>query len=371
MRDVFARLSLGGARKVPTALRRTPLVSVVIPCYNYGRYLRQCVDSVRNNQPGIELDIVIVDDASTDDTRRIADELKTKYQGIRVLSHPVNLGHIATYNEGLAAAVGDYVLLLSADDLVTAGALSRSAALLDAEPGIGLVYGRAIDFYGEPPASRTGSPTWITWKGLDWLRGRCRLGYNVVPTPTAMMRTSVLRSVGGYRADLPHAGDFEMWLRAAAVSDVGFLYGVDQGLYRCHDKNMNSNMFASGTDLGQLIDLRQRMQSFEAVFAGVGGGLAEADELLAAARATLAKKALWTNNYAYARGKRNFPYAEFETFARKTVPDIMNSSAGRAYARRKRLGLLRMPLHPLWAPAAFAARLRQGVLQWRYQTIGV
>src|SRR5690606_10773812 len=104
--------------------------------------------------------------------------------------------------------------------------------------------------------------------GADWLRIRCHLGYNVVPTPTAVMRTSVLRAIGGYRTDLPHAGDFEMWLRTASVADIGFLAGVDQALYRCHGHNMNSSLFHSGTDAGRLIDLEQRLLSFEAVLSG-------------------------------------------------------------------------------------------------------
>ena len=72
------------------------------------------------------------------------------------------------------------------------------------------------------------------------------------------MRTSVLRKIGGYRPDLPHAGDFEMWLRAAAVSDVGFLVGVDQAYYRQHSDNMHRRAFESGSAHGQLIDLKQR-----------------------------------------------------------------------------------------------------------------
>ena len=84
MLDVFSRLTLGGSRRPATPLRRQPLVSVVIPCYNYGRYLRSCVDSVRTHQPGIELEIIIVDDASSDDTPRIASELEASDRRIRV-----------------------------------------------------------------------------------------------------------------------------------------------------------------------------------------------------------------------------------------------------------------------------------------------
>ena len=64
------------------------------------------------------------------------------------------------------------------------------------------------------------------------------------------MRTSLLHQFGYYRADLPHAGDFEMWLRTAAASNIGYLVGVDQAYYRQHAVNMNATMFSSATPKG-------------------------------------------------------------------------------------------------------------------------
>lgn len=372
MKGMFHRLTLGGRRSVAVPLDRAPLVSVVIPCYNYGRYLKACVDSVRIGQPGVGLDMVIVDDCSTDDSLATALALREQDHRIRVVAHKTNKGHVQTYNDGLEVAIGDYVLLLSADDLVAPGALTRAAALLDAEPEVGLVYGGSIDFREQVPMGRTGMPRWIVWNGKDWLRARCRSGYNVVPTPSAVMRTSVLRTIGGYRADLPHAGDFEMWLRTALVSDIGFLAGVDQAFYRCHGTNMHASVFHSGTPSGQFIDMQQRLQSFEAAFSRTDLWPAqESAELLHLARRTLAAQAIGHANYAYARGKRNFPYDQFEAFARRIDPDIDLSRAGRALARRKRFGLISAPLHPLWAPAALATRAGEQVRRFRHHSFGV
>lgn len=371
MQDLFSRLSLGGKRKAARPLRQVPVVSVVIPCYNYGRFLHQCVDSVRTQQPGIELDIVIVDDCSSDDSLAVARALQATDARIRVIAHHANTGHIATYNDGLTAARGEHVLLLSADDLVAPGALSRAAALLSAEPSIGLVYGRGVDFKGAPPPARGSKPGWIVWRGTDWLRARCRSGYNAVSTPTAVMRTSVLRAIGGYRPELPHAGDFEMWLRTAAVSDIGFISGVDQAFYRWHGTNMNSNQFQVGTDAGALVDLEQRLSSFEAVFSGVGAQLAEAEALLETARRQLACQALGAVNHAYARGKRTFPFEAFAAFARRTYPGIDETPIGRSAARRRRIGLIDLPLHPLWAPGVIAMRFWRAVHRWRHYTVGV
>lgn len=364
-------LLLGGVLKPARPLTDRRLVSVVIPCYNYGRFLEACVNSVRTNQPGIGIDIVIVDDCSSDDSLEIARRLQAGDDRIRIIAHASNRGHIATYNEGLAAARGEFVLLLSADDLVAPGGLVRAAALLASEPSVGLVYGRAIDFCGTPPAARTRGSTWIVWRGTEWLRVRCRLGYNVVSSPTAMMRTSVLRAIGDYRADLPHAGDFEMWLRAASASDIGFLVGVDQAFYRNHATNMNRTQFHSGTALGQLIDIKQRLACFEAVLSDRERLGPEAERLLYVARRTLATKALAHVNYAYARGNRTFPFEAYEAFSIRTLPAIRSLKAWRAMTLRKKFGLLDLPLHPLWAFSAIGARLAEAIRRWRYRNVGV
>jgi glycosyltransferase involved in cell wall biosynthesis len=374
MLDVLSRAYLArtGGRVAPVRpTGRIAYVSVVIPCYNYGRYLRQCVESVTENQPNIALEVIIVDDASTDNSLDQARALQDEYECVKVIAHESNKGHIATYNEGLWAATGEFVVLLSADDLVTPGSLTRAAALLLAEDTVGMVYGSAIHFSGDIPKSRLDGKAWIIWSGVEWLRNRCVSGYNVVASPEVMMRSSVLRAIGGYRPDLPHAGDFEMWVRASAVSDVGFLAGVDQAYYRHHGVNMNSQIFASGSPRGQLIDLKQRWQSFEAVFHGVGAQLAEADLLFHTARATIASQALRLACYAYARGFRDFPIDDLVAFAYEVCPGIGQMTAGRALARRQRLGMLPLPLHPLWAPSAIAWRLEEVGRRFRRRQFGI
>ena len=87
-------------------------LSVIIPCHNYGRYLRQCVESVLTQD--VDVDISIIDDSSTDDTERVGSLLADEDPRVTFQRHAVNRGHIATYNEGLERAQGRYSLLLSA-----------------------------------------------------------------------------------------------------------------------------------------------------------------------------------------------------------------------------------------------------------------
>jgi hypothetical protein len=260
----LALLGHSGARvSRPRPLDGTrPLVSVVIPCYNYGHYLPGCVASVLE-QPGVDLDVVIVDDASPDGSAGTVRRLVAGDPRLRAIYHERNQGHIATYNDGLATAHGEYVLLLSADDLLVPGALGRAVALMEAHPSVGLVYGATVDFTATPPPARTLATSWVVWQGQDWLAGRCRSGRNPLLSPEAVMRTSVLHKLGGYRADLPHAADFAMWLGAATVSDIGYVGGADQAYYRVHAQSMSKTVNA-----GMVIDIQQRLRTFDVALRG-------------------------------------------------------------------------------------------------------
>lgn len=241
----------------PRRLSRSPRVSVVIPCYNYGHYLRECAGSALG-QTGVTVEVVIVDAASTDDTAEVARELAATDPRVTVITQAHNGGHIHTYNEGLAAATGEYVVLLSADDLLAPGALARAGAVLDAHPGVGLVYGFAPVFVDTPPRPGRHTWSWTIWPGLDWLAEVHRRGRNVIRSPEAVMRTSVLRQLGGYEPGLPHTADLFLWLGAATMADVAYIAGPDQGYFRQHGANLSVVRFGGPTD-----DIDHRRQAFE------------------------------------------------------------------------------------------------------------
>ena len=250
-------------------------VSVVIPCYNYGHFLGDALGSVLHDQPGVDVRVLIIDDASSDGSAEIAKQLSAGDSRVDVISHPTNRGNLATYNEGLLEwADGDYTVLLSADDRLTPGALGRAKALLDAHPGVGFVYGHPLKFQqGSPlPIARTKKCGWSVWSGQWWLERRFRDGHNCITSPEVMVRTSLQKRVGGYDARLGHTGDMEMWMRLAACADVGYLRGVDQAYYRVHGQNMT-------TSRNQLVDLRQRRLAYEVLLESYGHKLKDAAQL--------------------------------------------------------------------------------------------
>jgi glycosyl transferase family 2 len=358
----------GGVRQpLAPSPARSPRVSVTIASYNYGRFLEDCLASVVA-QEGVELEVIVVDDASSDDTPAVARAFAARDPRVRLIRHERNRGHIATFNEGLMAASGDYVLKLDADDMLTPGALARAARVMEANPDIGLVYGRPHHFEGSPPptASEPASAC-VVWSGRDWLAERCRTGFNCISNPEALVRAALLPRLGYYRPELPHTFDFEMWMRLAAVSDVGRIEGPAQGLYRIHPQSFQRTVHS-----GVLVDFKGRRDAFDAVFAGPGAALADAPELHARARARIARQALDQACRAYDRGRvGREPVPELVDFALETWPEAAALPEWRALGRRRRVGERHAHLVPPFVMGAGLRRLREQRVKARWQRRGL
>lgn len=318
------------------------------------------------DQPGVDVRVLVIDDTSTDDTPEVMAEL-TEDPRVEGRRHEVNQGHIATYNEGLLEwAKADYTVLLSADDLLAPGALARAAEVFQAHPNVGMVYGRVV-YYSDhddlpsivtPPAGRT------VWSGVDWIENRCRTGQNVLSSPEAVVRTSIQQRVGGYRPDLPHAGDLEMWMRIAAVSDIGYVRGEPAAYYRVHQQSMFRTQFSS-----VFADLEQRQAVFDRFFSEHPDLPPRLKNL---ANRSIAKDALWRAVRAYDRDKLDeIPTEELAEFARKVYPHAERLPEYRALQRRKALGPAVCSRTQLFVGAHLAKRGRgligKQVWKWRGQ----
>ena len=221
-------------------MSREPSVDVIVPSYNYGAYVEGCVASILDN-PGVAVRVLLIDDASTDNTPEIGARLAAADSRVTYRRHHTNAGHIATYNEGLAWVTADYVLLISADDLLTAGALSRAVDALSQHPEAVFAYGQQLHF--SDPAELTclerprAEGAVVEVSGEAFIASVCRNAQNPVTTPTVVVRADVHRMVGGYEPSLPHTADMELWLRLATKGTVVTL-GALQALKRKHARNM-------------------------------------------------------------------------------------------------------------------------------------
>jgi len=212
-----------------------PHVSFVVPCHNYGRFLGAALESLLA-QSVPELEIIVVDDASTDETMAVA----LRYSGdprVRLVRHEQNQGHLRTYDHGLSVARGAYVALLSADDVcLDRDAVAKQLALFESDMEVGIVYSGHLIL----------RPDGTTSTVLPWPVDRIRstrdefadlIWGNYITHSGTLLRAEVQRELGSYDPRLPHTGDWDMWLRAAARHRVGYvaqpLYG-----YRMHGGNM-------------------------------------------------------------------------------------------------------------------------------------
>jgi len=248
-------------------------VSVVIPCYNYARYLPESVGSALAQQ-GVDVDVVIVDDASTDDSVEVAERFVANDCRVRLVRHERNQGHVETSNEALSLATGEYVVKLDADDLLTPGSLARSTSLMRRYPEVVFSYGYPQSFRGEPPANTpTQVRSWTVWSGQEWLSRVLRRGHNVIMQPEVLMRRDALVASGGYRPQLRWAEDYNLWLRFASTGFVGRVNGPTQGLYRVHDASFQR----SSRDI-ELSDLKARIAAVELFLEECGGRLLDYDK---------------------------------------------------------------------------------------------
>ena len=219
-------------------------IDVIVPCYRYGAYLRQCVESVLG-QAGVNVRVLILDDASPDETPEVGARLAAEDSRVTYWRNPANLGHIATYNRGIEWAEAPALLLLSADDYLLPGALGAVMRMMDADDHLSLCFGNASVLGTDGSLRETAVDIPCDPDGTRKLPGRQFVeasiaadASNIVPTPTAVVRTSLIKQFGGYRKDLPHSADMEMWLHLAAHGSVGFIR-QSLAVYRRHATNMS------------------------------------------------------------------------------------------------------------------------------------
>lgn len=206
-----------------------PLISVIIPCFNYGHFLGDAVRSALSQRSDeLDVDIIIVDDGSTDDTARVAQGFGA---GVRYI-HQENQGPSAARNSGIRAARGDFLLFLDADDTLSPGNLASHLRTFALHPELDLSVCRCL-LVGENKAF----PWPLKAEHLD--THLCHS--NISPVHTFLARAGVIGRAGLFDAALPACEDQEFWLRCAAK---GCRLGVNPAgmvIYRQHGAGLTAN----------------------------------------------------------------------------------------------------------------------------------
>jgi len=180
-----------------------PRVSVIVPCYAQGAFLREAVDSVAA-QTFLAWEIVIVDDGSPDDTANVAREAIERHGSRIRLLQQANGGVARARNAGIAVSRGRYILPLDADDRLHPEMLESTVAVLDADPSVGVAY---VDYHLFGSIERD-----VQVPEFD-LDGLCRSNHI---TATALYRRAAWDAVGGYNPNMVWGHeDWDFWIGCA------------------------------------------------------------------------------------------------------------------------------------------------------------
>jgi len=309
-----------------------PGISVMVPSLEPDERICQTLASVLAQAPGAaEMQICVVDDASRPG---IASRLVRSVDAggrVEVVECAERLGLSGNWNRAIHLARGHFVHLLHQDDYVMPGFYARIGRGFDRAPSAGMAFCRARIVDGDDHLIKVASRLqWMPGVLANWLPAIAER--QRVQTPCAVVARAAYEAVGGYRSDLHHALDWEMWVRIAARYQVWY-DPRPLASYRRHAANETSRLVANGAvwpDMTRAIGL---------IAASLPAALRS--RVLAASTRWCAASALRTANRQIAAGQTD---AAAATLA--AVPEILALDGGGDAALRRRLAHLqsRIPL---------------------------
>src|SRR5438067_1586433 len=185
-------------------------VSVIVPCFNAARYVDEALRSIRS-QTYPEIDIIAVNDGSTDDTQRLLEEHARSDSRVRIFSQP-NRGLSAARNTGLKNVRGEFVSFLDADDVILPEKLEKQVRYLLDNPAIDLVYSDYFD--GDSRLDLTGLVV-IRIPGKNLLDAYAVRNCFACMVP--LVRRTMIDKVGEFDESLRASEDWDYWIRCAKV----------------------------------------------------------------------------------------------------------------------------------------------------------
>ena len=226
-----------------------PLVSVIVPSYNQGKFIRATLDSILQ-QDYRPIEILVMDGGSTDETVEV---LKSygELSELKWVSEP-DRGVVDAVNKGFAKTQGEILAIQSSDDCYLPGTLYRVVEEFSCDTAAGFVYGDTVKIDAE---------------GREVLRNRIGpyslealfLRKTWIPQPSAFFRREVLEAVGGWDSRIPYCPDTDMWIRMAFHTKV---VKIDEYLsaLRSHEAQRDTCIGKIVRDYGRMIDRLAEIQ---------------------------------------------------------------------------------------------------------------
>lgn len=230
-------------------------VSIILPSYNYARYMDERIESLLN-QTYEDFELIIVDDASTDNSV----EVIKKYEGdprIKTKFFSQNSGlPYKRWNDAADIACGDYILFAGADDSCAPTMIEKLVEKLDANPNVGIAYCQSMEMDSESKLVRSMKKYTDTLDKERWSKdyvdkgtNECRylVIKNVIPNASAaMIRRPIFDELGRFDENLKLVADWTLWSKIMMVSDVAFV-AEPLNYFRCHSGTVRSKMMKVGS----------------------------------------------------------------------------------------------------------------------------
>ena len=295
-----------------------PTISVCMPTCNQARYLAEAIESVLR-QTRQDFELVIYDDASSDDTPQIARLFSD--ERVRYFRQPSTVGIAENRNSCLQVATGTYVAWLDSDDTYHREMLATQSDILDIQDDVSFVHGA---FEVVDPAGRH-LPRWPVAFAEDTVETSAEAFAelsvcNYVTTPTVMVRRSCHDRAGPFAAEIGRSStDWHMWLRLACLGDVAFT-ATPVACYRQHPESISAVTAKQGERL------RCDERVLERIFSTCGERVASATHLERRAKAALAARFLLCSGERFVAGDRTTA-AELGRHALEVAPWLNNGPA--------------------------------------------
>lgn len=225
------------------------LVSVIIPCYAQGHFLRDAIESVLR-QTHDHYEIIVVNDGSPDG--ELIDRIVREYEGRVIYVQQANAGLSGARNAGLRQAHGEYVICLDADDRLLPDAMRVGLAAWAEHPDASLVWGfhTLIDEHGEPSTAE--AHVRLSEGSYPALLEKNTIGCPV----NVMFRRRSLVEVGAFSTTQRYAEDYELFLRLVRQRDA-YCHGHEVAEYRLHGDNMSRNHQGMLTGVLRALELQK------------------------------------------------------------------------------------------------------------------
>lgn len=233
---------------------KQPLISVIIPCYNYGRFLNDCINSLLS-QTYKNWECIIVDDGSIDDSLEIIRSISGKDERIRYVSQK-NSGPTVARNKGLELAKGEFIQFLDADDLLEGQKFEKQISIFRQHPDHDIVYSGVSYFSTSSPSLLFDN---IDLRSGPWMKNLSGKGdvmilellnRNIMVISSPLIRKILFDKNGCFDATLSYNEDWELWLRFA-LKNAAFYFDSNsntKALVRVHESYSTDNfkMFVYG-----------------------------------------------------------------------------------------------------------------------------